>query len=152
MGKKSQREGKPGDNFLVTFQMRRYVFPVLKYLAITCMVAITFHPNDHNLIMISMWTPLRPCRHHEIWEKYNWKHFVIECECTCHKYMNVFINSDRPGFFSGKDTVLKFGELLPMKYSQLGKYIYIFVFIFLLPRFCKWEYLPVFPTWGTIIF
>lgn len=52
--KKSQREGKPGDNFLVTFQMRRYVFPVLKYLAITCMVAITFHPNDHNLIMISM--------------------------------------------------------------------------------------------------
>lgn len=43
--------------------------------------------------------------------------------------MNAFIISDRPGAFSGRDAVWKFGELYPRKCSQLVKVLCIYLFI-----------------------
>lgn len=59
--------------------------------------------------------------------------------------MSVFINSDRPGACSGRDALLKFGELLRRQCSQLEKVLLIDLFIYLLSSICQWEYLAVFP-------
>lgn len=55
---------------------------------------------------------------------------VIEC-------MSVFIKSDRPGACSGRDTVLRFSELLQRQCFQIEKVLLIYLFIYLMSDICQ---------------